>query len=195
MSGAPLRVLQRVRADGLELQNVASEFQTDLDVVLAAVKENGAALDFAAEELKDNRNVVLTAVSENGGALELASELLRRDRDIVSAAVERHPEAIEFAADVLLEDESFLSEAKESVYLFRVTALSGSTSIIALPRSIDGPAALRHVLDRSCSRLGMQRTRKEALVYGAEIVEADKNVPTWPGSPLPGMVVDYQIVA
>mmetsp|Transcript_12450 Transcript_12450/g.28199 ORF Transcript_12450/g.28199 Transcript_12450/m.28199 type:complete len:187 (+) Transcript_12450:129-689(+) len=150
------------------------------------------ALELAAEEAKRDHATVLAAVLEDGRALQHAAAELQGNRDIVSAAVEQNEHVLEFAADALLEDETFAVEAREWYYFFRIVALSGRSCCIALHLFC---ADKRTLLEESCRKLGIDRTDRQVLLLGSDLVPDNTDIPDWPGAPALGVITDYQLVS
>lgn len=65
--------------------------------VLNLVKENGLNLENLKEEFKNDKEIVIEAVKENGMALEFASNDLRNDSEVIFEAILQNPEAINFS--------------------------------------------------------------------------------------------------
>eukprot|EP00971_Amphidinium_carterae_P177361 3517590-Amphidinium_carterae.1 len=183
---------------------------------MAAVSSAGSALQFTAEELTCARDVVMRAVSCDGLALKYVAEALRGDREagmliqgplhqvffqaascsvsmrVVLTAASNYKFALQYASDILLEDETFAGEARCCHYLFKVVAMSGRSCVVAVhPYEVSRAKVLR----TSCEKLGMQFTNKEALLHGTDVVQDRTPVFQWPGPPVPGVIIEYQIVA
>eukprot|EP00971_Amphidinium_carterae_P094625 1873139-Amphidinium_carterae.2 len=184
-------VLAAVRQTGFALGHAAQELKNDHEIVLAAVTQSGYALKYATEELRSSRTLVMMAVVQYGLALEYAAEELRGEPKIVTAAIgQPYGHALCFAADTLLQDESFAVTARENLYFFRVTAMSGRSCVVASQHLEDREV----LLDKSCSKLKLQRTGSEALLHGAEVVSDGRLRADSPGCPQRGQVVEYQLV-
>ena len=79
-------VLEAVKSDWRELQNMPYKYKNDREVVLEAVGNHGWALQYVSDELKKDREVVMEAVRNDGTALEHASKELKKDREVVLEA-------------------------------------------------------------------------------------------------------------
>mmetsp|Transcript_48345 Transcript_48345/g.108573 ORF Transcript_48345/g.108573 Transcript_48345/m.108573 type:complete len:279 (+) Transcript_48345:112-948(+) len=196
-------VLAAVTQDGLALQHAAAELKNDREVVLAAVTTNGHALEHASKELRRERKIVLAAVLQRGGALRFAAEEFKSDRDVVLAAISQNEGALEFAADTLLEDVAFAEAARQGFYFFKITALSGRSCYVALSlivvrlcnsRLFWRADPLQILLKAARNKLGIADSGRSILLHGSETVLAESCVGTWPGSPVPGLAVDYTLV-
>mmetsp|Transcript_73303 Transcript_73303/g.137002 ORF Transcript_73303/g.137002 Transcript_73303/m.137002 type:complete len:268 (-) Transcript_73303:13-816(-) len=191
-------VLAAVSSDGDALALVAEELRNDKEIIMAAVLQTGGALEHVSAKLAGDREIVAAAISESGWALSFASEELRSDRDLVLAATARDPEALQVAGQVLLKDTSFAVAARQTVYFFKVSLLSGRSCIIAADNdeecSEPGLSALSQLLVDSCARLGIERNGCELLVHGLQIVPEGASMCDWPGSPSKGTVTEYQLI-
>ena len=56
--------INKVRKQGLEIQNLPEEFKNDELVVLAALENDEYALNFASNELKNNREFIKKVVKK-----------------------------------------------------------------------------------------------------------------------------------
>ena len=126
----------KVRADGLELRYVPTEFRSDKNLVLDAVKEDGSsiqyaeislrddedivekaveqkgrALYFASPRMKSNKKIVLKAVKQDGHALKYASDRMRQDKEVVIAAASKSSDAIKYALGIARQDKDCLIAA------------------------------------------------------------------------------------
>jgi hypothetical protein len=78
--------INKVRKQGLEIQNLPEEFKNDELVVLAALENDEYALNFASNELKNNREFIKKVVKKNGRALQFAGESIKADKEIAKIA-------------------------------------------------------------------------------------------------------------
>mmetsp|Transcript_22182 Transcript_22182/g.40821 ORF Transcript_22182/g.40821 Transcript_22182/m.40821 type:complete len:181 (+) Transcript_22182:119-661(+) len=159
---------------------------------VCATESAAAALEFAAEEVKRNYAFVLAAVLEDGRALQHAALELQGNREIVTAAVEQNEHVLQFAADVLLEDVTFAVEAREWYYFFKIVALSGRSCCIAMHLFY---ADKKTLLEESCRKLGIDRTDRQVLLLGSDLVPDNTDVPDWPGTPSLGAITEYQLLS
>jgi len=68
--------------------------------------------------------------------------------------------------------------------------LSGrSTAVMSL-----GDDSVETIVGRCCSRLQMQKSGRESLIHGAEVVPPGAQVLDWPGLQPKGEVSEYQLV-
>ena len=72
-------IFKILKKNGLSLEFVIKEFQSDPEYVLEAVKNRGMALKYADEKLKSDRDIVLAAIHQNGNAIKYAAENLKND--------------------------------------------------------------------------------------------------------------------
>lgn len=109
--------LQKVRRNGLCLQDAGLSVQSDQEVVLAAISQNGLALQFAAVELRADRDFISRAVTQNAAALVFADADMRSDREFVLLMVRISGCSLAGASDSLKADrEVVLAAASENHY-------------------------------------------------------------------------------
>mmetsp|Transcript_51008 Transcript_51008/g.119285 ORF Transcript_51008/g.119285 Transcript_51008/m.119285 type:complete len:252 (+) Transcript_51008:59-814(+) len=190
-------VLRAVSSNGTALQHASSQLAADREIALAAVRQNGAALEYVDEELTHDREIVMIAIADCGWALSFAADEFRQDRDMVLAAIAHDPQVLQTAAEVILEDATFAIGARQSLYFFRISLMSGRSCTVALDDDdnselADGVRSL--LLMECCSKLGLEFRGKEVLVHGVEIVPNFTCIHAWPGSPLRGSVTEFQLV-
>mmetsp|Transcript_13174 Transcript_13174/g.24313 ORF Transcript_13174/g.24313 Transcript_13174/m.24313 type:complete len:268 (+) Transcript_13174:121-924(+) len=190
-------ILAAVSKNGEAIQHAAKELMSDRDLALVAVSQSGDALAHVAEEFTHDREIVLAAIAQSGWALAYAAEEFKNDKDIVLAAISSEPTALQAAAEVLLEDTAFAIEARQAVYFFRITTLSGRSCMVAADDEDDLELAygvLSFLIIDVCAKLGLEPTGTETLVHGVDIVSRDTCIHDWPGSPTRGAVTDYQLI-
>eukprot|EP00971_Amphidinium_carterae_P239092 4746181-Amphidinium_carterae.1 len=68
--------------------------------------------------------------------------------------------------------------------------LSGRSTVLCA----DDSKNAKQIIDRCCSRLGMERSGNEKLVHGTEVLPATARVGTWPGLRPRAEVSEYQLV-
>lgn len=107
----PIRIMNAVKKDGLELRRATENIRGNRDIVLVAVQQDGYALKYASEELNDDHVVVLAAVQQNGYALQYASEELKGDHVVVLAAVQQNGYALQYASEELKGDRAIVLAA------------------------------------------------------------------------------------
>mmetsp|Transcript_67279 Transcript_67279/g.125672 ORF Transcript_67279/g.125672 Transcript_67279/m.125672 type:complete len:194 (+) Transcript_67279:50-631(+) len=185
--------LQIVAKDAFELEKAPAELKSDRDVVLAAVAQKGMALQCAAEELKSDREIALKAVAQNGQALQHVAEGLKSDREVITAAVQQDAHyALMYAAESLLLDENFAVDARANNYIFKVTAISGRSCVMAHPEFLGIRGDM--VIKESLKRLGLQSSDSTKLLFGTDVVPNGPLDSKSPGSPSPGKLVEYQLI-
>lgn len=191
-------VLLAVSSCGDSLQHASKELRNDREIAMAAVSNDGCALDYVTEELKHDTEIVMAAIAQSGWALEFAGEEFRNDRSVVLAAIAEDPQALRKASEDILKDDSFAAEARQSMYFFRITAMSGRECMLASDDEddlelADGIRSL--LLMKSCAQLGLSFTGYETLVHSTDIVPEHACICQWPGAPKRGAITDYQLVA
>jgi|GEM_PF-2893599 len=81
------KILEEVQKNGLALES-ATDFQNDLDIVLAAVQNNGKALKYAGIDCRNNEEIVLAAIKDNtGSSFYYASDSLKNNEKFLLKAV------------------------------------------------------------------------------------------------------------
>eukprot|EP00971_Amphidinium_carterae_P290644 5771641-Amphidinium_carterae.1 len=68
--------------------------------------------------------------------------------------------------------------------------LSGRSTVVCAYDSENS----EQIVDQCCSLLGMERSGKEALIQGTEVVPATAWVRSWPGLGPKGELSEYQLV-
>ena len=97
-------LIEKLRENGLALENASQNLKNEKDIVLLAVKKKGLALQFASEELRNDKEIVLEAIHDNSNALEFATNELQNDREIVLKAIQNKGLALQFASEELKND-------------------------------------------------------------------------------------------
>jgi len=103
-------ILEAVKKDGYNLEDVADHLKNDKEIVLAALQQQGDALRYVPETLKEDEEVLFTAVQQYGGALcHVPSE--QKSKGLVLAALQQEGDALRYVPETLKEDEDVLFTA------------------------------------------------------------------------------------
>ena len=91
-----IEIEMKTRSSTTEKERI-KKLDMEKQEVLNLVKENGLNLENLKEEFKNDKEIVIEAVKENGMALEFASNDLRNDSEVIFEAILQNPEAINFS--------------------------------------------------------------------------------------------------
>ena len=91
-----IEIEMKTRSSTTEKERI-KKIDMEKQEVLNLVKENGLNLENLKEEFKNDKEIVIEAVKENGMALEFASNDLRNDSEVIFEAILQNPEAINFS--------------------------------------------------------------------------------------------------
>lgn len=88
-------ILELAKFDGwATLQEIAVNFRSDKDVVLACARQNINALEFASPEILRDKDFVLELMKIDGMAIGYLGKEFSEDEEIASAAVSNNPQSI-----------------------------------------------------------------------------------------------------
>eukprot|EP00971_Amphidinium_carterae_P165500 3280718-Amphidinium_carterae.1 len=160
--------------------NGAIYSKADREIVLTAVMQDGTCLQWAEEPCRIDSEIVLAAVKKDGMSLQWAAESCRSDREVMLAAIAKSKLALMHAAEELLEDSSFAAEAKQELFLFKVSLLSGCSTHV--PVSVRNTFSLtEHIIRARCRRFGLEYSATMKLIHGSGDVPGVTPVRDFPG--------------
>lgn len=88
-------ILELAKFNGwVTLQEIAVNFRSDKDVVLACARQNINALQFASPEILKDKDFVLELIKIDGMAIGYIGKEFSEDEEIASAAVSNNPQSI-----------------------------------------------------------------------------------------------------
>mmetsp|Transcript_53465 Transcript_53465/g.98900 ORF Transcript_53465/g.98900 Transcript_53465/m.98900 type:complete len:205 (+) Transcript_53465:81-695(+) len=191
--------LRAVTQDGLALYGASAIHRADKGIVLAAVRQNGHALLHAADRCKSDREVVLAAVKQNGDTLCNAADSCKSDHEIVLTAVtcSQHGPALFFAAESCKSDPEIVLAAvmHDGMNLEHAAeSYKSDREIVDLYSADDEDCDTAFVIERACSRLGLDEQDTSQLIRGSEVVSDETCVLFFLGLQPLGQVTEYQLV-
>mmetsp|Transcript_45611 Transcript_45611/g.83518 ORF Transcript_45611/g.83518 Transcript_45611/m.83518 type:complete len:235 (-) Transcript_45611:77-781(-) len=187
-------VLEAVQQYGVLLRHAGDRCQQDKEIVIAAVNQTICALMSVADWCLRDPDIVRAAVKSQPDALVLFPHGCRRDRQLMQAAVEQRWEALSCVSDCLIDDASFATEARRQFHILRVSMLSGKHAFALYRGAQTDSVKARHVLQKCCERLELDKRDTAKLVHGSEMIPPGTSLADFPGLQPLGEVSDYQLV-
>lgn len=108
------KAIDKIKYDGLKLQDLADKWKNDLDVVSIACQNNGYAIMYASQELRNNKDLAKIVLSRQGLMLKEFSLEIKNNKDLVEIAVKMNPYAFRAASDELKNDRNYVLYLAES---------------------------------------------------------------------------------